>query len=82
MKIPSKRNYYELLDVARTATHEEIVAACLRLGEKYRPDRNAEDATAVEAFALLENAFRILSDPKKRAEYDILLASDEQNDLN
>jgi molecular chaperone DnaJ len=70
-----KQNYYELIGISRAATHEEIIAACLRLGDKYRPDRHSLDPKAVETFALLEAAFEVLSDPEKRAGYDASLAA-------
>lgn len=72
------RDYYDLIGVPRDASQEEIVAACLRLGDKYRPDRNPGDTQAAETFALLENAFGVLSDPEKRAAYDAVLATSEQ----
>jgi hypothetical protein len=77
-----KHDYYELIGVSRTATLEEIVAACLRLGEKYRPDRNPHDALAAETFALVESAFDVLGDPEKRAAYDAVLADSEQPQSN
>ena len=73
-----KRDFYELIGVARTATQEEILAACLRSGEKYRPDHNPHDALARENFAIVEGAFEVLGDPEKRAAYDLELAASEQ----
>lgn len=67
-------DYYEFIGVSRTATHEEILAACIRLGEKCRPDLHAQDPGAVETFELLERAFETLSIPEKRAAYDLELA--------
>lgn len=76
------RDYYELIGVARNATQEEILAACLQLGDKYRPDRNPEDTQTAVTFALLNNAFEVLGDPEKRAAYDVALAAAEQPGAN
>lgn len=77
-----KRDYYEVIGVARTATQEEILAACLRLGDKYRPDRNPHDSLAAESFALVETALAQLGDPEKRAAYDVALAASGQPEAN
>lgn len=77
-----KRDYYELIGVARNATQEEILEACLRLGDKYGPDQSPNDPVAAEAFALVESAFAVLSDHEKRAEYDVALASSAQPEAN
>src|SRR5258706_2821887 len=77
-----KHDYYKVIGVARTATHDEILAACLRLGEKYRPDRNPDDSLAAEAFALVESALAELGDPEKRAAYDFALADSGQQAAN
>ena len=67
----AKKNYYKMLGVSRTASQEEISAAKNRLAKKYHPDANMKDGidTTKKMQQILE-AYRILSDPKKRASYD------------
>ena len=67
----AKKNYYKVLGVSRTASPEEISAAKNRLAKKYHPDANMKDGidTTKKMQQILE-AYRILSDPKKRASYD------------
>jgi molecular chaperone DnaJ len=69
-----KRDYYEVLGVARTADGEEIKRSYRRLAMKYHPDRNnGEDKTQAEArFKECSEAYEVLSDPKRRARYDQL----------
>ncbi len=66
----TKRDYYEVLGVSRTATQEEIAQAYRRLALKYHPDRNPGDEEAVRRFKEASEAFEVLSDPEKRAKYD------------
>jgi molecular chaperone DnaJ len=66
----TKKDYYELLGVSRTATDEEIKKAYRKLAMKHHPDRNQGDKTAEETFKQMKEAYEILSDPKKRARYD------------
>lgn len=61
---------YEVLGVSRKATQEEIKRAYRRLAKKYHPDRNKGDKAAEEKFKEVQAAYEILSDPKKREEYD------------
>ena len=65
-----KRDYYKVLDVARSATEAEIKKAYRRLAMKYHPDRNPGDRTAEEAFKEAKEACEVLTDPQKRAAYD------------
>jgi len=65
-----KRDYYEILDVARDATQDEIKKAYRKLAVKLHPDKNPGDATAEERFKELGEAYEALSDPDKRAAYD------------
>jgi molecular chaperone DnaJ len=66
----SKRDYYQVLSVARNASEEEIKKAYRRLAMKYHPDRNPDDADAEEKFKEAKEAYEVLTDAKKRAAYD------------
>ncbi len=66
----SKRDFYEILDVGRNATDEEIKKAYRKLAMKYHPDRNADNPSAEEKFKEVKEAYEMLSDPQKRAAYD------------
>jgi len=66
----SKRDYYELLDVPRTASEAEIKKAYRRLAMKYHPDRNPGDHEAEGRFKEMKEAYEVLTDAPKRAAYD------------
>ena len=66
----SKRDYYKVLDVPKTATEAEIKKAYRRLAMKYHPDRNPDDAEAEERFKEAKEAYEVLTEPSKRAAYD------------
>jgi molecular chaperone DnaJ len=66
----SKRDYYEILSVSRTATDSEIKAAYRKLAIKYHPDKNPNDSEAEEKFKEAAEAYSVLSDAQKRAAYD------------
>jgi molecular chaperone DnaJ len=66
----SKRDYYEILGVARNATDPEIKSAYRKLALKYHPDRNPVDKQAEEHFKEAAEAYAILADAQKRAAYD------------
>ena len=66
----SKRDYYEVLGVARTATDDEIKKSYRKLAVKFHPDKNPGDKAAEEQFKELGQAYEALSDPQKRAAYD------------
>jgi len=64
-----KEDYYEILDIPRDASVEEIKRAYRNLARRYHPDIN-KDPEAVEKFKKVSTAYKILSDPEKRKEYD------------
>ena len=66
----TKKDYYEILGVKKTASAEEIRKAFRKLARKYHPDVNPGDKTAEEKFKALSEANDVLSDPKKRKIYD------------
>jgi molecular chaperone DnaJ len=66
----SKRDYYEILEISRTASDAEIKSAYRKLAMKYHPDRNPGDKTAEERFKEAAEAYAILCDPEKRSMYD------------
>jgi molecular chaperone DnaJ len=66
----SKRDYYKVLDVARTATEVEIKKAYRRLAMKFHPDRNPNDHEAEDKFKECKEAYEVLTDAAKRAIYD------------
>ena len=64
-----KRDYYEVLGVSRDATDEDVKKAFRKLAFQYHPDRNREDG-ASEKFKEVNEAYTVLSDDQKRAQYD------------
>jgi molecular chaperone DnaJ len=66
----SKRDYYEVLGVVRTATDVEIKSAYRKLAMKFHPDKNPGDHTAEDKFKEAAEAYAILAEPEKRAMYD------------
>ncbi len=66
----SKRDYYEVLGVARDVAEKDIKSAYRKLAIKYHPDRNPDDASAEEKFKEAAEAYAVISDPEKRARYD------------
>jgi molecular chaperone DnaJ len=65
----NKRDYYEVLGVSKTASKEEIKKAYRTLSKKFHPDIN-KDANASEKFQEVKDAYEVLSDEAKRAQYD------------
>ena len=66
----TKRDYYEVLGVARTASGDELKKVYRKLAMQYHPDRNPGDQEAEHAFKELNEAYEILKDENKRAAYD------------
>src|ERR687883_1892620 len=66
----SKRDYYEILGVTRTATDQEIKSAYRRLAVKFHPDKNPGDAEAEDKFKEAAEAYSVLSDAEQRRRYD------------
>lgn len=64
------RDFYEILGVKRDAPQEEIKKAYRKLARKYHPDLNPGDKSAEHKFKELNEAYGVVGDPKKRAEYD------------
>lgn len=65
-----KRDYYDVLEVARTATDQELKSAYRRLAMRYHPDKNPGDAAAEEKFKEAAEAYTVLSDSEQRKRYD------------
>jgi len=66
----SKRDYYEVLGVAKNVSEAELKKAFKRLAMKHHPDRNLDDSEAEEKFKEAKEAYDVLSDAQKRAAYD------------
>ena len=65
-----KRDYYEILEVSKTATAEEIKKAYRKKAIQYHPDKNPGDKSSEEKFKEAAEAYEVLSDQNKRARYD------------
>src|SRR5256885_13961873 len=72
MATTTKKDYYEMLGVKKSASAEDIRKAFRKLARKYHPDVNPGDKTAEEKFKIISEANDVLSDPKKRKVYDQL----------
>lgn len=66
----SKKDYYEVLGVSKTASEDEIKKSYRKLAKQYHPDKNPDDKTAEEKFKEAAEAYEILSNPEKRQRYD------------
>src|ERR1700745_1420324 len=66
----SKRDYYEVLGVTKTASTDEIKKAYRKVAMQFHPDRNPGDKSAEEKFKKAAEAYEMLSDADKRAQYD------------
>ena len=66
----SKRDYYEVLGVSKSATDKDIKKAYKKLAMKYHPDRNPDNPVAQEKFREVKEAYEILNDEEKRQQFD------------
>ncbi|CAL4319343.1 molecular chaperone DnaJ [Buchnera aphidicola] len=66
----TKKDYYEILNISRSANDREIKRAYKRLAVKYHPDRNKNSKISEKKFKEIKQAYEILIDPKKRETYD------------
>ena len=64
------KDYYEVLGIQKGASGDEVKTAYRRLAKKYHPDMNKDDPSAHEKFKEINEAFSVLSDAKKREQYD------------
>ena len=67
--MPTKRDYYDILGVSRSASLDEIKSAYRKLALKWHPDKN-KSPEAEEKFKAINEAYEVLSNPEKRAKYD------------
>jgi len=65
-----KRDYYEVLGIAKNAEGDVIKSAYRKMAIKYHPDKNPDDPTAEDKFKEAAEAYEVLSDADKRARYD------------
>ncbi len=70
MSPATKKDYYDVLGISRSASETDIKKAFRKLARKYHPDVNPGDKTAEQRFKEINEAYEILSDSKKRSQYD------------
>jgi curved DNA-binding protein len=68
----NQKDFYQVLEVARESTPKNIKEAYRKLAFQYHPDRNKGNPDAVEKMKELNEAYAVLSDPRKRRDYDVL----------
>src|SRR5215475_4971687 len=66
----AKKDYYQVLGVAKTATEKELKQAYRKLAKKHHPDANPNDPNAEARFKEINEAYEVLSDKEKRENYD------------
>ena len=66
-----KRDYYQVLEVGRNASQDEIKRAFRRLARRHHPDVNPEDPSAEDRFKEVAEAYEVLGDPERRQHYDL-----------
>ena len=64
------RDYYDILGVSKTASSDELKKAYRKVAMKYHPDRNPDNEEAENKFKEAAEAYAVLSDTNKRAQYD------------
>ncbi|UTC65159.1 DnaJ domain-containing protein [Treponema sp. OMZ 788] len=69
------QNYYNILNVSNNASEDQIKQAYRSLAMKYHPDKNPDNKIAEEKFKNISEAYSVLSDPKRRRDYDLSIAS-------
>jgi curved DNA-binding protein len=69
-RMMNQKDYYQILEVEKEASPQKIKEAYRRLAFQYHPDRNRENPPAVEKMKEINEAYAVLSDPKKRRDYD------------
>ena len=67
----AKRDYYEILELEKDATADEIKKSFRKLARKYHPDKNPDDPEAEKKFKEMQEAYAILSNPEERRKYDM-----------
>jgi len=70
MGATTKRDFYDVLGIKKGASESEIKKAFRKLARKYHPDVNPSDKTAEQKFKEMNEAYEVLSDPKKKQQYD------------
>lgn len=70
MGAATKRDYYDVLGINKGASEDEVKKAFRKLARKYHPDVNPGDKSAEQKFKEINEAYEVLSDPKKRQQYD------------
>ncbi|MFN7913430.1 MAG: DnaJ domain-containing protein, partial [Bacteroidota bacterium] len=66
----AKRDYYEILEIQKNASEDEIKKAYRKMAIKYHPDKNPGDKAAEEKFKEAAEAYEVLSNPEKRQRYN------------
>src|SRR5713101_10033270 len=66
----TKRDYYQVLSVGRSASEQELKSAYRRLAVQHHPDKNPDDPRAEDKFKEAAEAYAVLSDPEQRQRYD------------